>query len=355
MFFISKKHLLLTVFIGFFVYAGCSSQNRQTNQINQITTPDFASLSTGSSQTYGHSIHSIYKIYVDTLSQSVEMTPLRQSDLDLHVNLNPYLLSAPCRDCLRLDSVGFDSDNQLLLDFGLTHAFQDPAIRPDLNGFDLRGIIALPGTTTFPLTPHTKAVFDPETHLMLRDARPISLNPGAVINADGYTPLWDIFADMPEFAENIPGTLNPFIDYFREDNPDPLVEGNLIPWRTFAVGAGWDFKRYILDLAKLDPVFEFYFIADVTYGQSATWKTRQNPFYRNPQFNMKEAYEVVVDVNSEMVTGEILSTCDLTITVKDWQAGSPLVIDPLNPGQYEIDAKSDVSQITIDAPDFQFG
>ena len=347
----SSLFILIIICISFLL--GCSSQHDIVSV--DVTTPDLPAAFDNDTAKTDRSLFGLYHIFVDVPTQTVEIAPVRRADLDLHVNLNPYLISEPCRDCLRLDSVGFDEDENLFLDFALTHAFQDVSVRPDLNGFDLRGILALPATKIFPLTPHTKSVFDPITHLIIRGEQPITLNPGALINADGYTPLWDFYADMPDYAGAIPGSLNPFINYFWEDNPDPIEEGNLIPWRTFAVGGGWDVKRYVLDLTKLDETFDFYFIADVTYGQSATWKTRQNPFYRNPQFNIKEAYDVTVEVDSGLVTGDVLTTCDLTIYVKDWQAGAPLVVDPQNPEQYEIDAVSDVFRLTIDAPDFQYG
>jgi hypothetical protein len=350
--------MIVFLAVALFLLIGCSSPDSSVDPLLPVDTfqPLISSSNPADDENSMHGILGVYQVTVDSENQNVEILPARNSQLDMQVNLNPYLVGTPCRDCLQLKSIGLDSSKNLLLDFGLTHAFQDASVRPDLNGFDLRGIIVLPGTHTFPLTPKTKAVFDPITHLMIRDEQTISCNHDGLLNPDGYTALWDYYPDlMPIFPSGIAGTINPYKNFFWEDNPDPLVVGNPIPWRTFYVGGGWDYQRYIIDTSKLDTVFSFYFIADVSYGKSATFATRHNPFYRNPQFNMKAAYDVQIETAGDLLTGDTSSSVDLTIYVRDWQAGAPLVIDPLNPGRNEIDAESDVFRIAIEAPDFQTG
>jgi hypothetical protein len=346
-----RIYVLLSSAFLLILVMGCSGINRS----NQLLTPDIPQEVTSAVSETTHSIYGVYEISVDVSSQNIQINPARNSELDLHVNLNPYLVSYPCADCLRLQAVSLDSDNNLLMDFALRHAFQNAATRPDLNGFDLRGILVLPASKIYYLTPKVKAVFDPVTHQMIRDQQFVVANPGVVKNADGYTALWDYYTDLNPNFTNLPGTVNPFMNYFWEDDPDPEVVGNPIPWRTFYVGGGWDVKRYVLDTSKLDQTFQCYFIADVTYGKAATWQTRQHPFYRNPQFNIKEAYDVTVNLDNSLVSGDVTSVCNLEIRVKDWQAGAPIVQDPQNPGQDEIDSLSDVKQITIEAPDFQTG
>jgi len=333
--------------------AGCSNEKG----IGNITVcPDLPQVDSLDQSDPGRAILGVYHVIVDAGLPSAEIIPMRNLYLDMHVDLIPYLCNVPCQDCLRLQAIGLDSNKNLLMDFAMIHPFQDPSIRPDLNGFDLRGIIVLPGDVVFPYTAQVKAVYHPETHQRLRDEEPVQLNPGVLVNADGYTAIFDIHPELrPYHPKYIAGNVNPYIDYFWEDNPDPIAVGNIIPWHTFAVGGGWDVKRYVLDTKKLPQTFEFDFIADVSYGQSATWQTRQNPFYRNPQFNRKEAYEVKVFTDNQLVQGDPLSYCDLTIRVKDWQAGAPIVQDPLHPGQNEVDFPSDVQRVTIEALDLQSG
>ena len=342
---------LLFILIG--IFTGCSSVGKNGGAPSfPLDVADSYPVETHS----GRALLGVYHVVVDATIPSVEIIPFRESFLDMHVDIIPYLANQPCMDCLRLKALGFDSDKHLLMDFAMMHPFQDPSRRPDLNGFDLRGILVLPGDVTFPNTPPVKAVYHPKTHERLRDAETPILNPGVLVNADGYTAIFDIHPEFrPNFPKYIPGNVNPYLDYFWEDNPDPELVGNPIPWRTFAVGGGWDCKRYVLDTSKLGSTFEFDFVADVSYGQSATFQTRHNPFYRNPEFNRKEAYSVKVDVNNQLLANDPLSFADLTINVKDWQAGAPLVTDPLHPGQNEIDKPSDVRRVTIEAPSLQTG
>jgi hypothetical protein len=102
--------------------------------------------------TDGHALWGLFRIYIDPSIPSVDIVPLRQASM--HANVKPYLNPPSCNDCVTLVPTGPYSGNILPVNITL----KNPT---PLTGYDVRGIL-------------------------------LSDDPGAyLMNPDNYTDLFD--------------------------------------------------------------------------------------------------------------------------------------------------------------------
>jgi hypothetical protein len=108
-----------------------------------------------SSDTVAYKAFGVYYVTIDPVALTGEIIPSRNASgvgMTFDADLTQFLTIAPCPNCLQIASIGLTADSQIAVGFAVKHPFADPAKRPDLHGFDVRGIVLAEGTTTFPNT-----------------------------------------------------------------------------------------------------------------------------------------------------------------------------------------------------------
>ena len=294
----------------------------------------------------------VYQISIDLKSLKSEITPARNltSIGDIAVpDITQYFISTPCANCFGIEKIGLDSDNNLLITFKMKHPYQDTSKRRDLDVFDIQGIMILPGSATFSTLPF----IDIDGDGFVDEAPKGDFN--TLLNADGYTYHYDSVAQTL-FGLDIEGNLNPYKCFFTENNPDPEMEGNAIPWHKMAQGSPFDKKTYKVKPPSGGGAFSFVFVVECSYGQSALFGipsgdpgARDNPKYFNPEFNRKEAYSVKISPLTDLTAGDTNSHTMVTSKVEDWQNSQVPGWSLDNPSS--IRYRSDVASVTLSIPE----
>ena len=287
----------------------------------------------------------LFNLLIDPVNLKAELNPLRSSmltDVLEAVDITGFLRASPCADCVKIQSVAINTDENIVVTIGIKHPF--PAGEPlkpvtgrnraDLHVFNVEGILASnEETVSFPAIGQVAADF-------------------RLLNSDGYTGYLDKSLDsiFPTKA-----TIHPYILHFDDysaGNFDPLnpmgfasvtkppPSGNLV----MAQGCDYNYQDYVFDL---DGSIEFVYAVGCTYAISAASKSQRfNPEYRVPQHNKKAASEVSVEiVSNELHSGITSSSADIEIHVVDINHGVP-VGTALN----EMKSDSSVGSITVEIP-----
>ncbi|HYE80402.1 MAG TPA: hypothetical protein VEI97_20705, partial [bacterium] len=230
-------HLLLIALLA----AGCSGGGKEP--LAPLPGPGTPQ---GASESGGTGVLGIYELALDFQAAAATLTPVMprepQAIGDLYtLDITPYLRGTPCGDCFKLQAIGLDPAGSLIADFALRHPFPDTGRRMDLDIFDARAIVISPGTDLFPGSPLVHLDGDGGGDLQ------VSGNFDLLLNADGYTPHFDGKVTDPRYFNpplSIPGTVNPFIQFFTESDPAPTGTGLPIANHRFAQGAVADVQRF---------------------------------------------------------------------------------------------------------------
>jgi len=113
-----------------------------------------------------------YLIYIDPARNQAEIAPVRL--VTEHWNVLKWLEHWPCSDCLKITNFVDSPHGTKLVDIRITHPFTSA----NLTGFDVRGIAMFNGSWEFPAS-----------GLNMPDG---SMGDGELVNADGYTTLYNI-------------------------------------------------------------------------------------------------------------------------------------------------------------------
>jgi len=304
----------------------------------------------GDSREMAYKAFGIYQVILDPKSLTAEIIPSRKSEaigMTFDSDLTQFLTVSPCENCLVINGIRFIPPDQVEVGFAVKHPFADIAKRPDLHGFDVRGIVLAKGNWNFPLT---QVALDATTNVAAR------ANVSLLANPDGYTHHFDELASDPHYFEpprDYNANINPFRRYFVDGDASPFDPHNPSGHNVMKVGADWETQKYIFNVGSGPNPIDFAFVVDCAYGQSATFQNRTNPYYFLPEFNRKEAWNV--DVNQmpggAFYAGDTSSLVDFKVEICDWQAG--LVADPNYPDTSNlggIKAKSDVAGVSIEIP-----
>jgi len=287
----------------------------------------------------------LFQLHLNPSNLTGELTSFRESSLKDAlevVDITNFLQLAPCTDCAKIKSVSLDADSHLVVSIGIRHPFDagDPLKpitglnRADLHVFNVEGIVVTDTIgTSFPDLGETTSGLK-------------------LLSADGYTDYLDDSLDeiFPTDASVHPYVLH-FDDYsagnFDPGNPmgfatvtDPPPSGNLV----MAMGCDYNCQDYVFDL---DSSVNLIFAVGCTYAVScASNSQRFNPEYRVPQHNKKAASEVGIEIISNDLKGEdISSSAQIEVHVVDINHGVA-VGDALN----EMLADSSVKDILIEIP-----
>lgn len=268
-------------------------------------------------------------------------------------DLYQFLTVNPCTNCLNVTRVFLDGYGDLCLKVAMKHPFNNIDTRPDLHGFDVRGIIIADqnGDQTFT---DIKVMRPGGTEESAGIGSP-SLN---ILNADGYTSHYDELVNDTRYFFNgidMEGNLNPFFRFFESYGSQPfdpfLPHGhNVMPV------ASMNYSRTaVFDKSSLESDFTFYIVADVAYGHSATYLNRTDPQYYLPAYNRTEAWRVEYWIeNNNLSYSDDTSSADVVVQVFDWQQGATVDPEYPTPGQLDsIPETSDVAQVELSIPSLQ--
>ena len=294
----------------------------------------------------------VYQISIDPGTMESEITPSRKlgsiGDIALP-DVTQYFISTPCGDCFNIDALGITDEGYLDIIFKMKHPYQDTSKRKDLDVFDVRGIMIFEGDTTFSALPHIDLDGDGFV-----DSPPKG-NFEKLANADGYTYHYDNVA-LDLYGLDIEGSLNPYRNFFVENNPEADYEGVFIPWHKMAQGSPFDKKHYLIKLDDGGETLNLIFVIEASYGQSALFNipsvdpgSRMNPMYFNPEFNRKEAYDIRVDPIENLTAADLHSETTVTIHVEDWQNSQTSGWNMEDPGS--IRYRSNVASVYLNVPE----
>jgi len=357
-----KSYPILIILVLMVIFSSCSGGSKspvipsdETNNNAPISSEELVItnasdvLYADASRATAYKAFGIYQVVLDPKSLTAEITPSRKSQsigMTFDSDLTQFLTVSPCTDCLGIYGIRLIPPDQVEIGFGVKHPFADIAKRPDLHGFDVRGIVLAKGNWNFPLT---QVALDATTSAAAR------ANVTLVANPDGYTHHFDELASDPNYFDpprNYDANINPFRRYFTNGNYTTFDPNNPSGYNVMKVGANWELQEYIFNIGSSPDPIDFGFIVDCSYGQSATFQNRTSPYYFLPEFNRKEAWKIDVEqVAGKLQSGDTGSSVTYKAEVCDWQAG--LSADPNYPDIANLDgikAKSEVALLSIEIP-----
>lgn len=337
--------LLLTI--------GCSSGNPVEPKI--IVTPDgqdnplplFISEGSVDGRSIGRGLLGAFDLIIDPAGQSAELVTLRSGNREgdsFLIHLTPYFTVSPCKDCLSVGGVTINSDNQLVVTFKVTHPFSPANIafppsaknRDDLRLFDVKLIAILEGPSTF-------------------SRLGITLQPGLIANADGYTQMEDPIID---FSNDLDTNAFPYI-ILGEDpsngNVDPL---SATGFTDLATATGHNVlnqgQTYLSDMIfdlKYGGLVDVKLLMFGSYGQSAeNLSDRFTPQFWLPEFNIKEPWKIETEITANTLNDALASSsATLTVKIWDWQH-STTKIDPSLTDLDAILGSSKIDHVEVEVP-----
>ncbi|MCD6216737.1 hypothetical protein J7L05_02615 [bacterium] len=360
-----KPQHYLTVLMLLLIFAGCSggrdnpvmppdgSQNDFSSQDEFV--PQDASdviISASSRDTCAYKAFGIYHVIINPATLTGEIIPTRKAEAigdTFDADLTQFLTVSPCPNCLQINGIQFVEPDMVVVGFAVRHPFDDIVARPDLHGFDIRGIVIANGNYNFPNTMVEQS--DGQT-LKAR------ANTTLVMNPHGYTHHFDgLAADENYFYPPLDynANINPYRRYFVDASTDAFDPHAPVGHNVMGTGAEPETQDYIFKLTGNNPL-DFVFVVDCAYGHSATYQNRPNPYYFLPEYNRKEAWKVDVTLldnpgtfADNMRAGDTGSELQIQVEVCDWQAG--LISDPDYPNTDNLDgisAESDVASVTAE-------
>jgi len=190
--------ILLVLIFPLSVLISCS------NNIQAGTTPILPDQTQAceSRDTISHNLRGLFNIEIDPVTLEYEIAPARLGAT--HWNVLKWLETGPCTDCVKIEGITPTPDGTLDVDVTIVHPF--PGM--NLTGFDVRGIAMFDGSHNFP-----------SLGLSMPDA---SLGDGELVNADGYTSLYNSLT-----VGEGPGGLQGYIDgkFSTDEIPDANING----------------------------------------------------------------------------------------------------------------------------------
>jgi hypothetical protein len=295
--------------IGFFTIIiiallyGCSGSGGPVASVGEDYATDLTSGSNGESSRTGNRFLLTYNlIYFDpTDPENIEIDYVPLRDAAIHLNILKFLEYGPCTDCFKIVGASVPTPGVIDIDIEITH----PLDHPNFTVFDVRGIFMLDAGHTYP-----------ESGLIASDPY---LGNGVLLNADGYTSLYNIttLGTAPEIQAYLKGkitSINPpngtLNGYIRHWSDDPANTRNAL------YAASSDTRTYSVQLPA-GPII-------IGYAVDANWDAPVNNPVEDPMTDFD------LDANSPEpwlieVTGDPMGAWGmtyLTIDVYDWQGST---------------------------------
>jgi len=288
--------LILLCAIGLLSCSNGSSIN--PNQASPVI-PDITNAQTVPVESAGHSLWGYFLVRIDEKDYSAEIIPVRATSN--HWNIIQFLEQAPCTDCFKLAGITPNPDGTLNVNVSIKHPFTNL----NLTGFDVRGIAMFNGSHQFP-----------ESGLVMSDR---TLGEGEVVNADGYTTLYNPTTVGHGFEGYIKGklatatapssTLNAFKRFITND---PANTRN-------AFYAGDEIVvTYQIDMPDPPNPWVFGYAVDASWAPPISKPVDDPMTDFGPEANCPEAWGIVLYDSGPGLNSQG-GTIKLQIDVYDWQ------------------------------------
>ena len=163
------------------------SHGSSVNQSQAPVVPDITNAESVPTEPAGHVLWGYFLVRIDVKDYSTEIIPVRVTSN--HWNILQFLEEAPCTDCFKLAGITPNPDGTLNVNVSIKHPFSNL----NLTGFDVRGIAMFNGSHLFPIS-----------GLIMSDR---TLGEGEIVNADGYTALYNPTTAGHGFEGYIKGNL----------------------------------------------------------------------------------------------------------------------------------------------------
>jgi hypothetical protein len=308
----SLSLLTLAVLTGF---AGCNGGGHGAPLPSLSATDDLNALSLSSSlEGSSHYLWGYYAVSIDKQDLTAEIVPIRATGG--HLNVLQFLEQAPCGTCFKIKGVFPNPDGTLDVNVAIKHPFTNK----NLTGFDVRGIAMFNGSHEFPAS-----------GLLISDG---TMGDGEIVNADGYTTLYNPGTEGNGFEGYIKGKLATVIapcaalnGYRRFWSYDPANTRN-----AFYAGDNVmaTFRVYLPDAPN---PWVFGYAIDASWTPAVN-KPVQDPMTDfGPDANCPEAWQISVsDVPISAGLTDLGGQVSVVIDIFDWQgkddAHPPLVECP---------------------------
>lgn len=347
--------LLVTLLFTAFLLVSCSSGSNpvapqdNSDQWTVVNLP-VADSDTMLTENPYRGVFGAWKIHLDVETMTAEVLPSRNAKTigDIFdADLSQFLTVSPCANCLGITALRLGKDGHVHMDVSIKHPFPNLTARPDLHGFDVRAIFI--------------ADFEYYETSALKITKPDGTEEDAVyydylvMNADGYTSHYDEITNDPHyFVDPIEctGNLNPYLRFFDDPAMGTFDPTSPSGYNVMPTGSPSDTKTAVIASWALYSPLDFFIVADVAYGHSATYLNRQDPQYYLPSFNRTEPWRMEYWIeNNNLKYDDANSSCDLVIQVWDWQHNAE--VDPLYPNPENkagIRESSKVQQIEVFIP-----
>ena len=297
----------------------------------------------------------VWKVHIDTQTMTAEIVPARNARKIGEIydaDLSQFLTVSPCENCLSITKVAIDDYYMVNVDFRLKHPFTNIAARPDLHGFDVRGILII--------APHPMASTYPAIKVMRPNGteEDASFTTGILMNPDGYTSHFDELASDQRYfmgGTDVAGNLNPFLRFYDSYTTPAFDPNNPVGQNVMKVGANPYTRTAVFSLGWQGfPYVDMYFVADVAYGQSAVFSNRTSPQYYLPAFHRTEAWRAEYWIeNNNLNDSDPNSSADVMVQVFDWQQNA--TVDPAYPNPSNLSGvkeSSKVARVELSVPDY---
>lgn len=347
---------------------GATSQPPATSPTTQVVPPSIAPAWTSGDYQGGNGLLGLYQIQLTSLDAqpAAEVLPFRFAQAigdTFDVDISNFLSQSPCKGCLEVTGLSLDPDNTLHMRIAMAHPFSSTTLRKDLHVFDVRGIIVAE-----PEPPVTIA----GVPVNIGTGASLTVSPGFLKNADGYTSFFDGAVEDYLVAVGLlpvadAGTLKPY-KIMWQDHTSPNWQPSFLAGfsdpdsprghNVFPMGGTKEDPRATTDFAlQVDPSqgqIDLTLVVDAAYGQSAVRATRLAPRYFLPLFHRQEPWKVTAEVTaSNLQSGSTSSNATIEVSAYDWQgtaANDPAFDASTSP----LDAfriASDIREVVLAAPD----
>ena len=305
--FYNLRMLCLTALFGIIIY-GCTGNSSQPimpdDSVSQPGLSGNADAAINTSEN-SHYVLLYNLIYIDAENHDnpvIDVIPVREGEI--HLNILKFLEAGPCFDCFKIVGFNFPAPGTLNVDIQIEHPFDDL----DFSVFDVRGIMMFRGSHAFPAA--GKSISDP------------ALGDGALLNADGYTALYN--------GNTIDAPVGPLQKYYEGNFATPEIPNsdiNGFKYYTtdvpsnnrnafFGDSSGIDVQTFSIKL----PTGPFV----LGYAVDANWWTPISTPVDDPltdfdlNANCPEAWKIVIQDFEPGLTSQG-GTTKLQIFVADWQ------------------------------------
>ena len=125
---------------------GCSSSRHPVSPSGNQLEKEIIQVSDSTQNTIPADFRNIFgawKVLIDLTSLTPQVITARNASAIGDIfdsDLSQFLTVSPCSNCLSIASISMDDYSDLNIVFRIKHPFDNIATRPDLHGFDVRGI-----------------------------------------------------------------------------------------------------------------------------------------------------------------------------------------------------------------------